>query len=84
MKKTVASACLALAISTIALTGCKPQVFANCTEMNKVHKGGVGIPGAVDKRPGGGHAAYTPKWDKALYEANAKSDRDGDRIACEQ
>ncbi|CAN5687314.1 hypothetical protein BH10ACT1_BH10ACT1_01910 [soil metagenome] len=84
MKKSVAGACVALAISTIALTGCKPEVFANCTAMNAKYKGGVGVPGAVDKRTGGGHAKYVPKWDKALYDANAKSDRDKDKIACEQ
>ena len=84
MKKTLASASVALGLAAIALTGCKPTTFANCTEMNKVHKGGVGIPGAVDVRTGGGKAKYTPKWGKALYDANAKSDRDKDRIACEQ
>ncbi|QXC63409.1 excalibur calcium-binding domain-containing protein [Aquihabitans sp. G128] len=42
------------------------------------------MPGAVDVRTGGGHAKYAPKWDKALYDANAGSDRDGDHIACEQ
>jgi hypothetical protein len=60
-----------------------PRVFKNCTELNKTYKGGVAMPGAKDKRKSG-RAKYTPKYDKALYQANRKSDRDGDKIACEK
>ena len=55
--------------------------FKNCTELNKVYPGGVALPGAVNK---GGATKKEPKYDKALYTANKKSDRDGDGIACEK
>jgi hypothetical protein len=55
--------------------------FKNCTELNKVYPGGVALPGAVNA---GGATKQTPKYDKKLYEANKKSDRDKDGIACEK
>lgn len=57
------------------------RVFKNCTELNKVYPGGVALPGAVNS---GGNTKLTPKYDKALYLANKKSDRDKDGIACEK
>ena len=57
------------------------RVFKNCTELNKVYPGGVALPGAVNS---GGMTKNAPKYDKALYEANKKSDRDKDGIACEK
>jgi hypothetical protein len=57
------------------------KVFKNCTELNKVHPGGVALPGAVNV---GGATKLTPKFNKGLYEANKKSDRDKDGIACEK
>jgi galactokinase len=50
--------------------------------MHKDYKGGVARPGAVDKRASGS-AKYKPHYDQALYDANTKSDRDKDGIACE-
>jgi hypothetical protein len=58
-----------------------PKVFKNCTELNKVYPGGVAIPGAVNA---GGVTKKEPFYDKALYNANKKSDRDKDGIACEK
>jgi hypothetical protein len=58
-----------------------PKVFKNCTELNKVYAGGVALPGAVNT---GGVTKKEPKYDKALYVANKKSDRDKDGIACEK
>ena len=55
--------------------------FKNCTELNKVYPGGVALPGAVNA---GGTTKQTPKYDKKLYKANKKSDRDKDGIACEK
>jgi hypothetical protein len=55
--------------------------FKNCTELNKIYPGGVALPGAVNA---GGVTKKEPKYDKALYTANKKSDRDGDGIACEK
>ena len=57
------------------------KVFKNCTELNKVYPGGVALPGAVNA---GGATKKEPKYDKALYKANKKSDRDKDGIACEK
>ena len=57
------------------------KVFKNCTELNKVYPGGVALPGAVNA---GGETKKAPKYDKALYNANMKSDRDKDGIACEK
>ena len=57
------------------------KVFKNCTELNKVYPGGVALPGAVNS---GGVTKNEPKYNKALYTANKKSDRDGDGIACEK
>ena len=57
------------------------KVFKNCTELNKVYPGGVALPGAVNS---GGSTKLTPKYNKALYLANQKSDRDKDGIACEK
>lgn len=57
------------------------KTFKNCTELNKVYKGGVALPGAINQ---GGVTKYEPKYSKALYLANKKSDRDNDGIACER
>ncbi len=46
-----------------------------------MYPGGVALPGAVNA---GGTTKLTPKFDKKLYEANKKSDRDKDGIACEK
>ena len=57
------------------------KAFKNCTELNRVYPGGVAKPGAVNM---GGATKKDPKYDKFLYAANKKSDRDGDGIACEK
>lgn len=57
------------------------RVFKNCKELNKVYPGGVALPGSVNA---GGNTKKTPKYDKPLYLANKKSDRDKDGIACEK
>ena len=82
LKKTL------VGIITLALTlGLTPsslaaaKVFKNCTEMNKIYPGGVALPGAINS---GGATKKEPKYNKALYIANKKSDRDKDGIACEK
>jgi hypothetical protein len=55
--------------------------YKNCTELNKIYKGGVALPGAKNK---GGKTRYTPVYNKALYDANKSKDRDKDGIACER
>ncbi len=76
---------IAALIFGIALSGTSAnaaaKVFKNCTELNKVYPGGVALPGAVNA---GGMTKLPPKFDKKLYEANKKSDRDKDGIACEK
>lgn len=57
------------------------KVFKNCTELNKVYPGGVALPSAVNS---GGNTKKEPKYNKSLYIANKKSDRDKDGIACEK
>lgn len=82
MKKVFAIAiCLGLMTAFPSTSSAAAKKFKNCTELNKVYPGGVALPGAVNA---GGKTKKTPKYDKALYTANKKSDRDGDGIACEK
>ena len=70
-----------ISLSLMTNANAAAKKFKNCTELNKVHPGGVALPGAVNA---GGATKQTPKYDKKLYEANKKSDRDKDGIACEK
>jgi len=78
---------LMVTITLVLTSGLMPssqaaaKVFKNCTELNKVYPGGVALPGAINS---GGETKKEPKYDKALYTANKKSDRDKDGIACEK
>lgn len=82
MKKLIAvTICLGLLSAFPSTSVAAAKKFKNCTELNKVYPGGVALPGAVNA---GGATKKTPKYDKALYTANKKSDRDGDGIACEK
>jgi hypothetical protein len=58
------------------------KTYKNCTELNKDYKGGVAQKAGVVNK--GGKTKYTPFVSKELYEANKKSDRDKDLIACER
>jgi len=75
------SMCLGLTFGFVPSSHAAAKVFKNCTELNKVYPGGVALPGAVNS---GGLTKKEPKYDKALYNANKKSDRDKDGIACEK
>ena len=82
MKKLIAVIiCLGLLTAFPSTANAAAKKFKNCTELNKVYPGGVALPGAVNA---GGATKKEPKYDKALYTANKKSDRDGDGIACEK
>jgi len=82
MKKLITvSISLGLMLSLSPSSQAAAKVFKNCTELNKVYPGGVALPGAVNS---GGVTKKEPKYDKALYSANKKSDRDKDGIACEK
>ena len=72
---------LVLFLGQFSTANAAARVFKNCTELNKVYPGGVALPGAINS---GGETKLTPKYDKALYLANKKSDRDKDGIACEK
>ena len=72
---------LGLILVLIPASQAAAKVFKNCTELNKVYPGGVALPGAINA---GGVTKREPKYDKALYNANKKSDRDKDGIACEK
>jgi hypothetical protein len=73
--------CMAIAISATPSSQAAVKVFKNCTELNKVYPGGVAMPGAINS---GGRIKKSPKYNKPLYLANQKSDRDKDGIACEK
>lgn len=60
----------------------KAKTYKNCTELNKDYKGGVAQSSKVKNK--GGKTKYKPSVSKALYDANKKSDRDKDLIACEK
>jgi Excalibur calcium-binding domain len=81
--KNLASAVICFAFLTIfpENSNAAVRVFKNCSELNSVYPGGVAMPGAVNI---GTPSKKEPKYDKDLYRANQKSDRDGDGIACEK
>lgn len=66
----------------LAEASTKVKTYKNCTELNKVYKGGVARSSSVKNK--GGKTKYKPYVSKALYDANTKSDRDKDLIACEK
>jgi hypothetical protein len=82
MKKNLVTwIALGICVSLIPSSNAAARVFKNCTELNRVYPGGVALPGAVNA---GGNTKKVPKYSKALYIANKKSDRDKDGIACEK
>jgi hypothetical protein len=81
MKKTALLITLTFTVSIVPIHQASAKAFKNCTELNKKYPGGVALPGAVNA---GGTTKLTPKYDTKLYEANKKSDRDKDGIACEK
>lgn len=60
----------------------KIKTYKNCTELNKDYKGGVARSSSAKNK--GGKTKYKPYVSQALYDANKKSDRDKDLIACER
>jgi len=69
----ILSATLILGVSTTAPTE---------TELNKTYKGGVAKAANIKNK--GEKTKFTPFVSKEIYEANIKSDRDKDGIACEK
>ncbi len=60
------------------------KTYKNCTELQKVYPHGVGKTGAKDKVTGSSKPVTNFKKSTALYNANKKSDRDKDGVACEK
>ena len=77
----IAAISIVLSLALMPNSQAAAKVFKNCTELNKVYPGGVALPGAINS---GGGTKKSPKYNKALYLANKKSDRDKDGIACEK
>ena len=73
---------LGISFGTTNSVEAKTITYKNCTELNKVYKGGVSQSASVKNK--GGKTKYKPFVSKALYDANKKSDRDKDLIACER
>ncbi|MDH6426661.1 excalibur calcium-binding domain-containing protein [Paenibacillus sp. FSL R7-0048] len=75
---------LTLSVATLntASAESKVKTYKNCTELNKDYKGGVAISSSTKNK--GGKTKYKPYVSKELYNANKKSDRDKDGIACEK
>ncbi|MEK6268210.1 MAG: excalibur calcium-binding domain-containing protein [Planococcus sp. (in: firmicutes)] len=67
---------------TDAAAAVKVKTYENCTAINKVYKGGIARNSKVKNK--GGATKYKPFVSQALYDANKKSDRDKDLIACER
>ncbi|MCW2758935.1 MAG: calcium-binding protein [Nocardioidaceae bacterium] len=80
---TVAAAIVVLAIPHAAEAAPKAKTYANCTALNKAYPHGVGKSGARDHVTSGSPVTTFTR-NNALYSANSKSDRDGDKIACEK
>lgn len=85
----VASATAAPVVGSVAASHvvvAKVKVFKNCTQLNKVYKGGVAKASVKYNKVSGKNRAFKvkPKSSTALYKANKKLDRDKDGIACEK
>lgn len=76
-----------LSMTGVAEAAPTAKTYKNCTELQKVYPHGVGKKGARDLISGryvAGKSVTTFKKDNALYNANSKSDRDKDGVACEK
>jgi hypothetical protein len=66
------------------------KTYANCTAINRVYSGGIAKAGVkYNVVHSGGRTVHRAlqgkvKFSTALYDANKKSDRDKDGIACEK
>lgn len=69
-------------VATAAPANAASKTYKNCAALNKVYPHGVGKPNAKDKTSGKPVTSF--KRSAALYNANKKSDRDKDGIACEK
>lgn len=82
MRKTLLAAAMTATVVLTPVAADAATTYKNCTALNKKYPHGVGLPGAKDKTSGTPVTNF--KRDKAVYNANKKSDRDKDKIACEK
>ena len=91
---------IGIVLAAVAVTGlgsasaaqaATPVKYANCTAVHKVYSGGIAKKSVTQNRvtAKSGKVTYKAlkgnvKKDDALYNANKKSDADGDGIACEK
>ncbi|WP_397361776.1 excalibur calcium-binding domain-containing protein [Paenibacillus sp.] len=75
---------LTLSVGTLntANAESKAKTYKNCKDLNKDYKGGVALSSSSKNK--GGKTKNKPYVSKELYNANKKSDRDNDGIACEK
>ncbi|WP_407669632.1 excalibur calcium-binding domain-containing protein [Paenibacillus kobensis] len=73
---------LLVGISAPVHAASKVKTYTNCTELNKDYPGGVAQSAKAKNK--GGKTKKKPYVSKELYDANKKSDRDKDLIACEK
>lgn len=81
---TAAVLILAGAAVTSAEAATDAKTYANCTSLNGAYPHGVGKTGAIDRVRGSTKPVTNFTRNNAVYAANTKSDRDGDKIACEK
>lgn len=89
MPRAFATAIAAMSVLTVGMAvpaegATQAKEYKNCTELNKKYPHGVGKKGAKDKVSGSSRPVTNFKVDTALYNANKKSDRDKDGVACEK
>ncbi|PZD97388.1 hypothetical protein DNH61_03310 [Paenibacillus sambharensis] len=84
MKKfMIALIAAALCIGTVPVNAAdQAKTYKNCKELNKDYPGGVAKSSSTKNK--GGKTKHKPHVSKELYDANKKSDRDKDGIACEK
>lgn len=87
MKKVLAAGLalgLIISVSATTIVDAKTtvKIYKNCTELNKVYKGGIAKYSTTKNK--GGKTKYKPTVSKAIYDKNTKMDRDKDQIACER
>lgn len=76
----------ALVATPLRLGPVRIVTYRNCTDLQRVHRHGVGKKGAVDKVRGRVTASRVKTFlvNSALYAKNVKLDRDKDGVACEK
>ena len=82
----IAAVLAAAAVSAPAEAAPTVKTYANCAAIHKVYSGGIAKSGVTVDRTASGSRPLrgTVKTSTPLYNANKKSDRDHDGVACEK